>query len=216
MIRRVILCLLTLSLLVPALADAATRVRGYYRKNGTYVAPHYRSNPDGNPYNNWSTRGNVNPYTGAIGTKNPAPPTRPMSPAPQAPSSYGHRYVRDWSQELFDTPALPTTTVPTSQPTMSDPPYSQLVFTGLSGGSRTRQREYCFQRARLAQYFAEGRDMGLAASEMFARSGVRNAPPVAQEDVSRIITAVYAAPVSMPSEVLQIMGESCFHALGVE
>lgn len=29
-------------------------VDGYYRSNGTYVAPHVRSAPDGNPYNNYS------------------------------------------------------------------------------------------------------------------------------------------------------------------
>jgi hypothetical protein len=50
-------------------AYAVVSVRGYYRSNGTYVAPHYRSNPDGNVYNNWSTKGNVNPYTGKAGTK---------------------------------------------------------------------------------------------------------------------------------------------------
>ena len=50
-------------------ADAAVRVRGYFRSNGTYVQPHYRSNPDGNFYNNWSTYPNINPYTGARGTK---------------------------------------------------------------------------------------------------------------------------------------------------
>lgn len=39
-------------------------VRGYTRKDGTYVQPHYRSDRDGNPYNNYSYPGNVNPYTG--------------------------------------------------------------------------------------------------------------------------------------------------------
>lgn len=48
---------------------ADVRVDGYYRKNGTYVQPHYRSNPDGKFYNNWSTDGNINPYTGEYGTK---------------------------------------------------------------------------------------------------------------------------------------------------
>jgi hypothetical protein len=48
-----------------------TRVRGYYRSNGTYVQPHMRSAPDSNPYNNFSTRGNTNPYTGQPGTKSP-------------------------------------------------------------------------------------------------------------------------------------------------
>jgi hypothetical protein len=42
---------------------AGVSVRGYYRSNGTYVSPHMRSNPDGNFYNNWSTVGNINPYT---------------------------------------------------------------------------------------------------------------------------------------------------------
>lgn len=56
---------------LPSITSAQTYVNGYYRSNGTYVAPHYRSAPDGNPYNNWSTVGNVNPYTGQPGTKNP-------------------------------------------------------------------------------------------------------------------------------------------------
>lgn len=48
-----------------------TYVRGYTKKDGTYVQPHYRSAPDGDPYNNWSTQGNTNPYTGEAGTHNP-------------------------------------------------------------------------------------------------------------------------------------------------
>jgi hypothetical protein len=47
-------------------AFAQVAVKGHFRKNGTYVAPHYRSNPDGNFWNNWSTIGNVNPYTGEL------------------------------------------------------------------------------------------------------------------------------------------------------
>jgi hypothetical protein len=54
-----------------ATASAQVYVHGYTKSDGTYVAPHYRSSPDGNPYNNYSTIGNVNPYTGQPGTKNP-------------------------------------------------------------------------------------------------------------------------------------------------
>jgi hypothetical protein len=50
-------------------AQADVSVRGYYRKDGTYVRPHMRSDPDGNFNNNWSTKGNINPYTGEEGTK---------------------------------------------------------------------------------------------------------------------------------------------------
>ncbi|GAV24823.1 hypothetical protein ciss_07560 [Carboxydothermus islandicus] len=48
---------------------AAVRVRGYFRSNGTYVQPHYRSYSDGYRYNNWSSWGNYNPYTGKKGYK---------------------------------------------------------------------------------------------------------------------------------------------------
>jgi hypothetical protein len=49
-------------------ADARVSVKGYYRKDGTYVKPHYRSDPDGSKTNNWSYCGNVNPTTGEVGT----------------------------------------------------------------------------------------------------------------------------------------------------
>jgi hypothetical protein len=63
--------LLTFSLVLCLLqqtVNSQVHVKGHYR-NGTYVRPHYRSNPDGNFYNNWSTKGNYNPYTGAEGTR---------------------------------------------------------------------------------------------------------------------------------------------------
>ncbi len=65
----VFLLLVVIGLSISNFSEAATRVRGYYRKDGTYVAPHYRSDPDGSFYNNWSTKGNINPYTGEEGTK---------------------------------------------------------------------------------------------------------------------------------------------------
>lgn len=54
-----------------AAANAETQVNGYYRSNGTYVAPHYRSSPDSSYNNNWSTSPNVNPHTGSVGTNEP-------------------------------------------------------------------------------------------------------------------------------------------------
>lgn len=50
-------------------AQQAVPVQGYVRQDGGYVAPHYRSAPDGSKLNNWSTLGNVNPYTGKVGTR---------------------------------------------------------------------------------------------------------------------------------------------------
>jgi hypothetical protein len=46
-------------------------VNGYYRWDGTYVIGHFRTNPDDSFWNNWSSYGNVNPYTGRVGTKRP-------------------------------------------------------------------------------------------------------------------------------------------------
>lgn len=61
--------LLCLSFVGAAFAD--TYVRGYYRKDGTYVQPHYRSSPDSSYNNNWSVKPNVNPHTGKQGTAAP-------------------------------------------------------------------------------------------------------------------------------------------------
>ena len=38
-------------------ANALVSVDGYYKGNGTFVAPHFRTSLDGNPYNNFSYRG---------------------------------------------------------------------------------------------------------------------------------------------------------------
>ncbi|WP_200945677.1 hypothetical protein [Burkholderia sp. Leaf177] len=47
------------------------QVNGYSRSNGTYVEPYHRTEADSNPYNNYSSQGNVNPYTGQVGHKSP-------------------------------------------------------------------------------------------------------------------------------------------------
>ncbi len=53
-------------------ASAATRVRGYVRKStGTFVQSHYKSTRDSSRYNNYSTKGNYNPYTGKKGYVSP-------------------------------------------------------------------------------------------------------------------------------------------------
>lgn len=65
--------LIVLLLLVPGFAKADQYAHGYVRQNGTYVQPYMRTSPDSNPYNNYSTTGNTNPYTGSIGHHNPTP-----------------------------------------------------------------------------------------------------------------------------------------------
>jgi hypothetical protein len=61
--------LLFLSLFFLNFIYADVYVSGYTRSNGTYVSGHYRSSPNHTKSDNFSTYGNVNPYTGKIGTK---------------------------------------------------------------------------------------------------------------------------------------------------
>lgn len=44
-------------------------VSGYTKSNGTYVAPSHAKNPNDTKSDNWSTKGNMNPYTGKEGSK---------------------------------------------------------------------------------------------------------------------------------------------------
>lgn len=61
----VVVCLLAFSVS----AFSSTHVRGTVRRNGHYVQPHYRTSPNRTRLDNYSTKGNVNPYTGKRGTK---------------------------------------------------------------------------------------------------------------------------------------------------
>jgi len=83
--KRLFAVLLLAVVAVPVLADEY--VQGYYRKDGTYVQGYHRTTPDNNPYNNYSTRGNVNPYTGQAGTVNPYQQQQ-VQPAYAPPPTY--------------------------------------------------------------------------------------------------------------------------------
>ena len=49
-------------------SGASHAVSGYTTSRGTQVAPYHATNPNGTARDNYGTRGNVNPYTGAVGT----------------------------------------------------------------------------------------------------------------------------------------------------
>ena len=46
-------------------------VKGHFKKDGNYVAPHRATNPNQTQRDNWSSKPNVNPYTGKPGEKDP-------------------------------------------------------------------------------------------------------------------------------------------------
>lgn len=52
-------------------SSKSNNVRGYTKKDGTYVAPHKRTNPNNTQRDNWTSKPNQNPYTGKDGTKEP-------------------------------------------------------------------------------------------------------------------------------------------------
>ena len=57
----------------PLLAGATSNhhVKGYTKKDGTYVKSHRATNPNKTQRDNWSSKPNTNPYTGKQGTKEP-------------------------------------------------------------------------------------------------------------------------------------------------
>jgi hypothetical protein len=75
---KIIIALLVSAIAIPAFAG---QVRGYVRKDGTYVAPHFRSAPNSTRMDNYSTQGNINPYTGQMGSSNPYGSPQ-MAPSP--------------------------------------------------------------------------------------------------------------------------------------
>jgi hypothetical protein len=85
---------LTLGLLLAIAAvgsvAAQQRVDGYTRQDGRYVEPYYRSSPNNSYNDNYSTRGNTNPYSGQAGTRAPTFDDRPPQRSPGYSSpSYG-------------------------------------------------------------------------------------------------------------------------------
>ncbi len=66
-----------------AAAQKSTYVKPHVTKNGTYVEGHYRTAPDSSRLNNYSTQGNVNPYTGKAGQADPFKYQAPSYPAQQ-------------------------------------------------------------------------------------------------------------------------------------
>ncbi|MEW6110438.1 MAG: hypothetical protein AB1632_14935 [Nitrospirota bacterium] len=65
--KKTLAVILAASLVLSSAGNAfAGWVRDHYRSNGTYVQPHYRSNPDGYKWNNYGPSRNsyerTNPY----------------------------------------------------------------------------------------------------------------------------------------------------------
>ena len=66
--KKILLLLIIVTTITPAFGEY---VKGYYRYDGTYVQGHYRSKPNSNKFDNYSTKGNYNPYNNKKGSVDP-------------------------------------------------------------------------------------------------------------------------------------------------
>lgn len=67
--KKLLLLLSVISGLYGSFSYADTYVNGYTKKDGTYVNGYTKSSPDSTNWNNYSTQGNSNPYSGSEGTR---------------------------------------------------------------------------------------------------------------------------------------------------
>ena len=109
--KKLIFAATMLILSFTSFSQTSTYVNGYTRSNGTYVSGYYRTTADYTKDNNYSTIGNVNPYTGSFGTKQGG-----LNP------SY-------FSSSNYSTPSYPTTIV---LPSLSTYDYSGYSSPSLS------------------------------------------------------------------------------------
>lgn len=122
---------------LPNITLADVWVNGYTKSNGTYVQGHYRSSPDGNPYNNYSYPGNTNPYTGKTATGNT--------------STYlDNYYSNSGTSSLYNSYSLPTYTSPSlyTIPTYTPPTsygslYSTTTQKTIEGGYYIGSSLFC-------------------------------------------------------------------------
>ena len=84
---------LSILLLTSSAAFADTYVQGHTKSNGTYVEGHYRSDANSHRFDNYSSKGNTNPYTGQQGSQR-----NEYSNPPQYNNSYNNGQGRQLNQ----------------------------------------------------------------------------------------------------------------------
>lgn len=68
----VVLMIFLLGILSDSVEARIVKVKGYYKpSSGTYIQSHYKTSPNKSKFDNWNTKGNINPMTGKKGTVNP-------------------------------------------------------------------------------------------------------------------------------------------------
>ena len=106
--KTVLFLFLLLSTLTSVFAQtnpSHVKVSGYYRKDGTYVQPYFRTAPNSTNRDNFSTKGNTNPYTGKPGW---------IEPDSKYNTLYysTYTYPTDKTKNNYTTSTTSTTTLP--------------------------------------------------------------------------------------------------------
>ena len=118
-----LLFLLSLSFALPFNVDAYVSVRGHYRKNGTYVAPYVRSNPNGLKYDNYSYTPSQGLYNASYGTKGTTWDTPTYI---TDPSYYTGKNIYDSNQASYGSPVASYNTY--SLPSKTSSQYNSTYF----------------------------------------------------------------------------------------
>ena len=70
--KQITLVLIILTLIFTAQSAMALKyTKSYTKKNGTFVQGHYSSSPNKIKFDNYSSKGNSNPFTGKKGSVDP-------------------------------------------------------------------------------------------------------------------------------------------------
>lgn len=124
--KNAILFIAAILVYATSFGQGQTYVNGYTRSNGTYVEGHYRTTANYTRDDNWSTIGNVNPYTGSEGTK---------------PGGYNSSYYNTPTyNSTYSTPTSSYSNYNTYTPTYSGSNYSN--YTPQYSGYTTYSNSY--------------------------------------------------------------------------
>lgn len=132
-------------------ADAYVSVKGYYRKNGTYVAPYVRSEPNGVKYDNYGYKPSQGLYNKTYGTRDNSwnTPTYVTDPnyytgkniydSTHSDTNYSPSYIYTPAPIVPTTPTCPANATYDSLSSNCKCDYGYVV----SGGSCVNGNSYC-------------------------------------------------------------------------
>ena len=144
-------------------------VKGYVKGDGTYVAPHMRSAADGDFSNNWTTQGNVNPYTVKEGTRVTPPATYETpsyTPAPN-PNSGLPPLGSDYQPQPD---SLAPLTIASPNQVGQAPSFIAPAPTTPSASTSPAQR-FDASRPRVQTYLEQARSQNVARAEYWKTKG---------------------------------------------